>query len=200
MNSREQFIEQWLFESPQRIQATDLFQQLLYSINDLKSHEVPVVNVGDSLKKIELTSVAYYWFEDATGPVLIGEFGKNQNSLVVNAVGKRANANKVWASDLYAKVLEDMSGSIISDATLTDKGLSIWRRLLSAGYPISVYDKNSPGASHGLIKTVDDFDRYFSDNLEYRKYRFIVSKNINEAIEVRAQFLTRRTRELAGMI
>ena len=102
--------------------------------------------------------------------------------------------------ELFLIVANGFDGSIVSDVTLTDKGLNIWRRLLSAGYPISVYDKTAPGALHTLIKTVNDFDQYFSNNPEYRKYRFIVSKNINEAIEVRAQFLTRRTRELAGMI
>lgn len=200
MNSRELFEEQWLYELPQRIAPTDLFQQLHYSINDLISHQVPVIGVGKNAKKLELSSVVYYWIEDSQGPVLIGEFSKNQNLLVVNAVGKRSNTNNVWASDLYSLVLSDIDGSIVSDVTLTDKGLNIWRRLLSAGYPISVYDKTAPGASHILIKTVNDFDQYFSNNPEYRKYRFIVSKNINEAIEVRAQFLTRRTRELAGMI
>lgn len=97
-------------------------------------------------------------------------------------------------------LINGFTGSIVFEAPLEDKGLSIWRRLLSSGYPISVYDKTAPGATHTLIKTVDEFDRYFNENPDYRKYRFIVSNSINEAIEVRAQFLTRRTRELAGMI
>ena len=119
---------------------------------------MPVIGVGKNAKKLELSSVVYYWIEDSQGPVLIGEFSKNQNLLVVNAVGKRSNTNNVWASDLYSLVLSDIDGSIVSDVTLTDKGLNIWRRLLSAGYPISVYDKTAPGASHTLIKTVNDFD------------------------------------------
>ena len=203
--TREQFNESWLSEMPERIGTTELIDMLEYNIKDLiKSGQKPV-QVGP-LYKIELDSVVYYWQTDSSGNIIIAvEFGKKPNTLVVHAVGKRGNAGKPpFASDLYLAVLADRRGTnnsirLSSDDTLSDRGFDIWKRLLQSGHSISVYDRSSPGQTHRSINSVEELLSFFKDDdRNFRRYQYILSEG--NGIEVRAQFLTRRTRELAGML
>ena len=192
---------------PERIESTDLIDMIEYTIQDLRKHGQDPIQVGNNLKKIELSSVVYYWQEDANGNILIaGEFGKTPHALVVHAVGKRGSrGSSPWASDLYLAVLSDQSKTqqsirLSSDSTMTDEGVNIWKRLLAAGHPISVYDKTAPGQTHTRLTSPEEVDQFIQADTDFRKYRFVVSESNSAALDVRSYFLTRRTRELAGML
>lgn len=203
--SREEFNESWLGEMPERIGTTELIDMLEYNIKDLIKNGHKPESIG-SLQKIELASVVYYYQTDRDGNISIAvAFDKKPNTLVVNSIGKRGNAGKPpFASDLYIAVLNDRKGSnnsisLTSDETLSDRGFAIWKRLLQAGHSISLYDKNAPGQTHTRINSVKELTSFFkNDNRDYRRYQYILSEG--DGIEVRAQFLTRRTRELAGLL
>ena len=207
LTSRTNFNESWLSEMPERIESTDLIDMIKYTIQDLQNNNQSPTQVSPNLKKIELSSVVYYWQEDAKGNIIIGgEFGKTPQALVVHAVGKQGNKGQPpWASDLYLAVLADQSKTqksirLSSDSTMTDEGVNIWKRLLKAGHPISVYDKTSPGQTHTRINSPEEMDQFIQADTNFRKYQFVVSESISESLEVRSYFLTRRTRELAGML
>jgi hypothetical protein len=203
--TRENFNESWLSEMPERIGTTELIDMLEYNIKDLIRNGQHPEQIG-TLWKIELSSVVYYWQTDTSGNIIIAvEFGKKPNTLVVHAIGKRGNAGKPpFASDLYLAVLADRRGAnnairLSSDDTLSERGFEIWRRLLLAGHSISVYDKSSPGQTHQRINSVEELASFFKDDdRNYRRYQYILSEDTG--IDIRAQFLTRRTRELAGML
>jgi hypothetical protein len=203
--SREQFNESWLAEMPERIGATELIDMLEYNIKDLIKNGVKPEQVGP-LQKIELSTVVYYWQTDRDGNIIIAvEFGKKPNTLVVHAVGKRGQSgNPPFASDLYIAVLNDRKGannaiSLSSDDTMSDKGFDIWKRLLQSGHSISMYDKSAPGQTHVRINSVDELASFFKDDdRDFRRYQYILSEG--DGMEIRAQFLTRRTRELAGLL
>lgn len=190
---------------PERIGATELIDMLEYNIKDLIKNGAKQEQVG-TLQKIELATVVYYWQTDRYGDITIAvEFGKKPNTLVVHAVGKRGKAGKPpFASDLYLAVLNDRNGannsiSLSSDDTMSDKGFAIWKRLLHAGHSISMYDKSAPGQTHTRINSVEELASFFKDDdRNFRRYQYILSEG--DGLEVRSQFLTRRTRELAGLL
>ena len=205
--NREQFNESWLTEVPERIPQTELIDMLEYNIKDCIRDNQTISLVG-KFKKIELNTVVYYWQEDKDKQIIIaGEFGKEPQCLVVHAVGKRGNRGRPpFASDLYLTVLSDQTSRsfnailLKSDETMSDEGLGIWKRLLGAGHKISVYNKQNPGQSHIQLNSVEELDQFFSDERSSRQFQFILSENAQIDSEIRAQFLTRRLRELGGML
>ena len=61
MASRADFNETWLMEMPEGLGNFQTFDQVEYNINDLMKHNLPIIELGDNLKKIELHQSAYYW-------------------------------------------------------------------------------------------------------------------------------------------
>ena len=213
--SREDFIESWLFESPRRVQAMGLIDAIVNNINELISvtNKEPTV-ISANFKKIEYaendsnSGIIYYWFESSTGEIILaGEFSKKPQCLTVNNIGKKG-AGFPYASDLYVAVLNDRkkvlsaynSINLRSDDLMTNKGFDIWKRLLSNGHKISIYNKNSvaPGQSHQMIRSVTDLEKFFGDNKTHEQYQFILSESTHSEFETRMIFNSWRSRELSG--
>ena len=57
--SRTDFIETWLTEMPEGSGNVQTYQQLKFDISDLKQYEIPVTDLGNNLKKVELSQTAY---------------------------------------------------------------------------------------------------------------------------------------------
>lgn len=140
--------------------------------------------------------------------VIAREFTKELYVLVVRVVDKdlRIGTN-VYASDFYLKVLKyrksvNASIRLSSDTKLTNASLNIWKRLLSSGHPINAYDKNSDnvGQSHVMLRTVADLEKFISTDADMQRYRFVLSENLLEGLEVMTHFATRRMRELCGLL
>ena len=205
--SREDFTASWLIESPQRIPQTSVIVGLTSVIHDLIANGVETTRVGD-LNKIELSEIVYYWQSDShNNIVLAAEFGKKPQTLVVHMLGKLHKGAPPFASDLYLAVLADRKNTgafnsicLTSDDMLSDDGFGVWKRLLIDGHTISVYNKQNTGQNHTQIKTVSELESLFGDDKTHKQYQFILSETAQKDIEVRAQFHTRRLRELGGMI
>lgn len=200
---REFFIESFLYEQPKRIPDTDTFGFLLRVINDYKNSGVRPEKLGSNLSKIELKTIAYYWYEnDENIPVLIIELEKKEHSVAVSMVGKSNSGTPPWATDMYDAILRDRgeSVSVESDQLLSDGGFSIWKRLLQHGRKISVYDVRNPGISFKKIETMSQLQDYSRTDNDDRYYRFVLSENQDEFIEAMSYFLARRNKELAGML
>jgi len=197
---RENFVNTFLSEMPEGIGSFELVDKIKYCIDDYKkSGEYPVVTLQNNLKKIEGPQVVYYWFEDKFGEFLLGaELEKSPFALIVREVGKTRKGKPPYASDLYSAILNDRAGSIrlMSDEQLSDEGLTIWKRLLSAGHKVGVYDRESPGKTFLQLKSPQDLDKFFqNDNRNFRRYQYVISESAH-SIEISHLFETRRLREL----
>lgn len=128
-------------------------------------------------------------------------------ALVVNAVGKLNKSQPPYATDLYDLVLTDrkkIAGSvnnirILSDKTLSDAGLAIWKRLLNLGHKISVYDSENPETLIELENETDLLKFFQNDDRDFRRWQYVLSESAAYP-ETRSFFNTRRMRKLAGML
>jgi hypothetical protein len=111
-------------------------------------------DLGNGIKKIDLSQTMVYWYEDKNGTILLGvELDKtNHKGLLFILTGKnpRYRGKSPYASELYQFILRDnktKSIRLLSDELLSDEGKQIWDRLFSMGLNVSVYDRESSGKS-----------------------------------------------------
>jgi len=203
--SRTDFKETWLTEMPEGLGSFQTFNQIEYNINDLIKNNVPVEDLEDGLKKVELDQTVYYWYEK-DGIILLGvELDKRPQGWIVRLTGKNPKIIKSppFASDLYNKVLRDnkhRSIRILSDVQLSDEGYDIWKHLFDQGHKVSVYDRNDPGKSFQTFTSIEDFDKYFKhDDSDYKRYQYVISESGAMVAETRGHFSIRRYRELSRL-
>lgn len=208
LDSRKDFESTWLAESPEGFSNTEMIDMLYYNINDALKHGLEKIDLGDKYYKIEGSQTLYYWYESQGEIQLAAEFSVKPQALVVNAIGKLHKKVPPYATDLYNKVLDDrknITGSLnnirlLSDKTMSDSGLEIWKKLLKLGHKISVYDSSNPGSSFVQIKDEDDLLKFFKhDDTDFRRWQYVLSETA-AYVETRAFFNTRRMRELAGTL
>lgn len=201
--SRTDFNTSWLTEMPSGLGVFETYDALEYHIRDLLKHGAKPEKVGDKLKKIDLSTSVYYWY-DADDDIILGAgLDKKPQALVVNILGKNPKyRNKPpYASDLYDAILKDIGGSIRihSDTQLSDQGYAVWKKLLNLGHTVSVYDHENPGKTFASFTDVNQMDQFFrNDDTDYERYQFVLSEQ-NYLAECRSFFNTRRYRELSGL-
>ena len=205
--SRQEFNESWLRESPQRTADANTIEHLRYIIEEFLAAGSSPVTVSSGFKKIESADVAYYWFENQQGEIVLAcNFDRMPQCMIVHTVGKdpRYYKKPPFAGDLYMNVLADNAGKgnynsiqVMSDDVMSDEGFSIWKRLFNQGHKISCYDHTNTASQNSLvkIKTVDDLTQFFGDTPDFRKYRFVLSEDAGKDMLVRSQFLGRWMRE-----
>ena len=207
-DSRANFNNTWLTESPEGIEPIGSAPSVERHIREWVAAGIPVVHIDNTLKKLEGNQVVYYWYE-VKNKILLGiEFEKKPQALVVRLIGKTNKGQPPYASDLYNAVLADrknMPGEInsiriLSDKQLSDEGLGIWKKLLQLGHKVSVYDKNNPGATFTEILSQEQLMQYFKhDDSNYAQYQYVLSESGLAHCETNSHFGIRRHRELAGM-
>lgn len=202
--SRTDFNKTWLMEAPEGQGSFETFDALEYNIRDrLKSGSAAIALDGKDLFKIDGQQVKYYWYEH-DGRILLGaELSVRPQGLVVNRVGKSPmkGHTRPHASDLYLAILKDNDQSLLfSDTQMSDDGLSLWKRLVTNGYPVSVYDRAAPGKSFKTFTDPSELDEFFKDDdRDYRRYQYVLSSPGDVLAETRSHFNTRRYRELSGL-
>jgi len=201
--NRTDFNETWLAEMPRGLGTFPMYATVKYSIRDRIKSGSPVIDLGNSLKKIQGQQVVYYWYEK-DGNILLGAvLDIRPQGLVVSALGKLPDfIGPPYASDLYDAILNDSNRSIklISDIDLSEDAFKLWSRLVDMGHSVSVFDRTNPGQSFTTIKNADDLKTYFAhDDTDFRKYQYVLSESTEMLAEVRSYFNTRRMRELAGI-
>jgi hypothetical protein len=198
-DSRVNFSSSFLSEMPEGIGSTELSDKIESFIANFKqSGQYPVINLANGLNKIEGQQTVFYWFEKNGEFQLGAELEKTPYALVVRTVGKKIKGQPPYASDLYAAIVNDRSGTIrlMSDSQLSDEGLSLWKRMLTLGYKVGVYDKENPGKSFTLLKTDSELDSFFkNDDRNYRRYQYVISEQ-SHSVEINHLFEVRRLREL----
>jgi len=201
LTDKTDFVETWLAESPSGIGSFDMLE---YNIHDL-IHNGFVPATVNELKKIELNTMIYYWYEQDSKIILGAEFEKKPQGLLVRILGKNPKwkQRKPFASDLYMAVLQDQKRSIriFSDKQLSDEGFKFWQRLLQRGFKISVYDSALPGQSLKTFDSPEEMNQYFKiDDTNFERYQYVLSSDSQVLGETRNHFNNRRYRELAGLM
>jgi hypothetical protein len=189
-------------ESPQRIPKADYYRRIEKDIEEFIDYGKQPVDLGNGLRKISMGSGdIIYWIEKDSIIQIGMELESRPQGLVVRLVGKRPGIKRSpYASDLYKAVLSDTREDVkmLSDQTLTDEGSKIWKRLFSEpGYAITVYDPLASGATYHTLHSLSEFDEFFGDDAEYKRYQFILS-HPDFVAETRSFFHVRRFRELSG--
>lgn len=205
MDNRTNFVKTWLTESPVGIGEYESFDGLLQIVNELINFGYESISFGGNYYKLEMSENVYYWYEENNQIILIITLQKEPEALIIRMIGKNKEyRNKPpYATDLYSVILKDSNKNIrlLSDKSLSNDGLEIWKRLFNQGYKISVYDKSQPGKTFKPFQTLEDFAEYFSktDNV-YSKYQYILSENNLKLGEALDTFGIRRIREIAGIL
>ena len=199
--SRTAFNNTWLTEMLAGIGQIQLYDALEYTLRDLIAHRATIIQLQDNLFKIAGVQTIYYWFQHGSDFEIISAFDVRPQGLVVSGIARNPGCKKIHhASDLYSRVLRDTDRSIriVSDTQLSDEGLLLWKRLVSMGYNVSVYDKASPGKSFNTFTSPDELDQFYKyDDRDFKRYQFVLSES-RSLMETRAFFNTRRMRELCG--
>jgi len=213
-SSRDDFIETWLFESPEGISSVALAPSIEAIISDVKntiqlSSDYKVEQLAHNFYKIEMRQVVYYWYEQSGKMLLGAEFLKKPQGLVVSAIGKFNKGQPPFASDLYNAVLTDRKNieygvdaiRIMSDEKMSEEGLGIWEKLLQQGHMIMVYDAQAtPGQSQIRITNVPELKAFFRlKDPAFKRYQYVLSE-ANAYPDVVALFNTRRMREINNML
>lgn len=201
--SREDFNDTWLTEMPMGLGTFSTYDGLQQDIHDLLKSKVKITDMGNNLRSYVGNQVAYFWYVNpqTEEPILITQLDIKPQALVVSMTGKSPEykGKPPYASDLYNVILNSTGRSIrlMSDETLSDEGYDIWKRLLSHGHKVSVYDKENPGQTMITLDTLSDMDKYFKMNdSSFRRFQYVLSE-IGECLaETKSHFSTRRMREL----
>lgn len=206
-DSRTDFTNTWICETPEGIGKTELVDMLDYSIKDRIKHGAKKISLGNDYYKIEGQQTLFYWYESNEKIQLAIEFSIKPQAIVVNAVGKLVKGIPPYATDLYDVVLNDrknIAGSVnnirlLSDKTLSDDGIEIWKRLLKQGHKIFVYDSTNPGTLHEINNEAELLKFFKNDDTDFRRWQYVLSESQSYA-ETRSFFNTRRMRELSGTL
>lgn len=196
------FIESWLFEQPERLGELESYDTLNWTIRERISDGEVAREVLPGLYKLG-HQIVLYWMGTPQRVDLAIELEHKSQSLVVNMVGKRPGlqGKPPHATDLYMAVLNHNPKSlVISDSSLSDAGVSVWKRMVQLGYLITVYNTNRPGQSRRTIREPHELDEFLAhDDSDYQSWRFVLSKQGKQLWETVSVFNTRRYRELSGM-
>lgn len=191
-------------EMPSGLGSFETYDALVYNIKDRIANGSKVETIGNSASKIASGQTVFYWISNEDTIVLGVELQVKSQGLVVSVTGKHPKwkGRAPFASDLYGTIVADNHKSLRlhSDSQLSDEGLLLWKRLLSSGKKVSVYDQQNPGKSFATFSTAAEMDQYFAnDNTDYMRYQYVVSESGEPLAETRSFFNTRRYRELAGL-
>lgn len=203
-SSRQNFKNTWLCEMPSGSGTFETFDVLTYSISDFLKHGIAPEQISGSLNRIIAGDNHFYWYHDNNSILIATELHRKPEGLVVSLTGKnpKLKGKPPFTSQLYSDILKhsDKSIRILSDTQLSDEGFSMWKRMLSLGHKISVYDAENPGKTFKSFEKQSDFDEYFKDDdTDFMRYQFILSENILDFCSVRASFNLRLHRENSNL-
>lgn len=207
-NIRWHFYESWLQEMPQRIAARNDFPGLLNNLQEFISM-FGENQIGENIFKSESDSTLYVFGRLSNKVSIITYMEKTQQSVKIMNTQKNEEFKGLRPSavDLYLTALEIVKPKSLmftSDNKMIDRGLEIWKKLLSMGKHISVYDitnKSRTGQTLKQLSSPEEFEQYFRNELTGQNYRYVLSESIEKFNNYTyCYFMTRRICESAGTI
>jgi hypothetical protein len=172
------FASRWLFEMPLYTGPSvhNPYHVLDIAIeSNIDSYGIKPVQLSPTLFSLPLADDdIYFWIEHNGEKDIIAHTKKFRKGLAVLLIGKREGSN-IFASDFYVDILKYTKQPLLfSDDKLSDEALKLWKRLLSFGKNITVYDSNNPD-SFIQLSTAADLDKYMGILQKYTDYRFVLS-------------------------
>lgn len=203
--SREDFTDSWLAEMPMGIPTRQYHPNLVQNIRERIAAGYTSELVKPGLYRIVGPSVVHYWYGTEDTVALGIEMTRKPQALVVNFTAKdpASMGKPPYASDLYLDVLDSSHTPVrmVSDQSLSDEGLGIWRRLLVGGHKILIYDNKMPGTGRQLVSDTDELLSYFKHGEpDFKRYQYALVPPGEVLAEVISMFNTRRLRELSGLL
>lgn len=200
--SREDFEATWLAEMPVRTPPIDVIGQLSSNIKERISLGRTPIDLGGGFFKIE-GIVTYYWYEHNGIVLMAVELEEKPQALVVAVLGKDLSlkGRPPYASDMYSLIAKDSKKGIrlMSDIQMTDAAMKVWKKLVSNGVVVSVYDRASP-SSYQSFRTPDELDQFFGTDPSMKKYQFVISESGEPFADMNSLFRLRQLREHAGLL
>jgi hypothetical protein len=184
-DTRWHFYESWLQEMPQRISARNDFPGLLNNLEEFISI-FGKEQVTENIFKSESESTLYIFGRVSDKVSIITYMEKTQQSVKIMNTQKNQEFKGVKPSavDLYLTALDIVkprSLMFTSDNQMTDRGLEIWKKLMSVGKHISVYDvtnKSRSGQTLIQLRTPEELEKYFRDDYTGQHYRYVLSESV----------------------
>jgi hypothetical protein len=181
---RQYVITNPLVEMPMGIGGQSLINGLISNIKGYIAMDIyPVEDLENNFKKLEGNSLVFYWYERKNQIFLGGEFHKTKYGLQVSNVAKINSKSSPFATDLYEVILNDRKSivgeigaiKLLSDSKMTEKGLSIWKRLLVNGHQIVVFDKEHPTDEKITLTSGKDMDNFFKmDDPSFARWIYMI--------------------------
>jgi hypothetical protein len=189
---KSNFYETWIAESPKPIGLADYYEFLKRNIDELLALGIKPIS-NRNLRKIDLDSMIYYWFEVNGDIQLAIELEKKPQGLVVHLLGKKDKGIGPYADELYDAILKDSKKGIrlFSDDQVPDSGLLVWKRLLRSGHKILAYD----GYNYRILHTENELIDNYNDTA--KNIRFVLTES-STLWETKNFFDIQQIRDLAG--
>lgn len=191
---RKNFYEAFLTELPAKFHSAEgLYKNIKEVIDDCQKYGIEPKKIGDGFWKIDAgDGLVRYWLGDSPSSVDVAvELEKRGQDLVVIGTGKNPKLKgSPFAAELYAKIAKDCDTNIrfVSDEKMTDTGLKIWKRLVSQGFKISLYDSKNPGSSFKTFTSPHELDVFFADEPDFKRYQFVMSESGLQHINLKSHF------------
>ena len=172
------FTENWLFEMPMDTgpSTNDPYPILFFSIDQNIENGVNPFTKHDLHFLYIAADVIYCWYGDFD---IIAELSTFEKGLAIELVGKKPGS-AIHASDFYQKIVKATNGSLLfSGNSMSNEAFKTWSYLLKDGGSLMVYD---PANTKDFVKisTIDDLKQFYAKHIDYQKYRYVLSENINE--------------------
>lgn len=207
-DTRWHFYESWLQEMPQRIEARYDFPGLLNILQEFININ-GTDNIAKNIFKSESNTSLYIFGKVGNEISIITYMEKTAQSVKIMNTQKNEKFKNTspTAVDLYlsGRALVKPKGLIFtSDNQMTDRGLGIWKKLMTSGKHISVYDitdKKRTGQTLKQLKSPDELEQYFTNDYSGKNYRYVLSESTDNFNNYTyCYFMTRRICESAGTI
>jgi hypothetical protein len=180
------------------------YDGLLKVVKEFITYGIKPKKINGNLFSIKSDDKLIYWYGDEDKFDIIVELIITADTYIVSLLGKNPDLKgKVpFASSLYADILRDAQHGIVimSDELLSDEGQDLWKKLISLGHKVSIFDATKPGLSFDTVSKPEDLDAYLKHgDADFKKYRYVLSEDSAVFAKIKSAFIRRKIYEQAGV-
>lgn len=200
----ERFSESFLREMPMGTSAVATYDGLVSVVKEFIAYGIKPKKINDDLFSIKSDDKLIYWYGNEDKFDIIVELIIAADAYVVTLLGKNPDlkGKAPFASSLYADILKDAQHGIVimSDELLSDEGQNLWKKLISLGHKVSIFDAKNPGMSFDIVSKPENLDAYLKHgDADFKRYRYVLSEDSIVFAKIKSAFIRRKIYEQAGM-
>ena len=198
------FYTMFLAEMPVRLNGNNDFSVQLEMIRENLQYNPEVDEIRPGICKTQNDDQYTYWVGDPTAQkvYLIVDVIIEHKFAKIKLVSKNPDlsaGSQPYASDLYMIIQDDLGSNIAlrSDKFLSSDGEKIWRRLVSNGRHIGVFDSSSGKYILTRIETADQLSSYIG-GFDKENYVFVISETLQKFAGLNHSFKILEIKRLSG--